>query len=58
MPKTLQDTLLMMRITRVHHCSVVDDRDTYKGMLQKVRSYIAWGEIDEETFLKLKRKLE
>jgi len=49
----VKDTMKMMYLTRVHHCSIVDDRDSYKKMLQKVKDFTTWGEIDEETFEKM-----
>jgi large subunit ribosomal protein L30 len=52
-PKTVKDTLLMMNLTRKNHCVIVDDRDTYKGMLQKAKDYITWGEITEDNVVKM-----
>ncbi len=49
----VKDTMLMMGLTRVNHCVIIDDRDTYKGMLQKVKDYITWGEITPEVFVKM-----
>jgi large subunit ribosomal protein L30 len=48
-PKAVEDTLKMLRLTRVNHCALVPKNKSYEGMLQKVRSYITWGEIDKET---------
>ncbi len=41
----IEDTLRMLRLTRVNHCVIVDDRPTYMGMLQKVKDYVTWGEV-------------
>ncbi|MFH1285652.1 MAG: 50S ribosomal protein L30 [Candidatus Micrarchaeota archaeon] len=46
----LEDTLKMLKLTRINHCSIVDDRATYLGMIHKCGDYITWGEIDESTF--------
>ncbi|NMG83600.1 MAG: 50S ribosomal protein L30 [Methanosarcinales archaeon] len=45
----IEDTLRMLRLNRVNHCVVVDENLHYKGMIQKVTSYIAWGEISSES---------
>jgi large subunit ribosomal protein L30 len=45
--RKIEDTLKMLRLGRVNHCVLIDDRPTYQGMLQKVRGYVTWGEVDE-----------
>ena len=55
-PATVKDTMHMMHLNRVNHCSIVDDRKTYKGMLQTAKDYITWGEIGEETFTAMFKK--
>ncbi len=52
----VRDTLAMLRLHRVNHLVLVDDNPSYKGMVQKVKDYITWGEIDKETLVKLLRK--
>ncbi|HNT73214.1 MAG TPA: 50S ribosomal protein L30, partial [Methanothrix sp.] len=44
----IKDTLDMLRLHRINHCVVVPDSPHYRGMIQKVKDYVAWGEIDEE----------
>ncbi len=44
----IEDTLRMLRLKRVNHCVVVSDTPDQRGMLQKARSYIAWGNISKE----------
>jgi len=46
--KDIKDTLKMLSLTRVNHCVIVDDRDTYMGMLEKAKDYITYGEISQE----------
>ncbi|MFH1774995.1 MAG: 50S ribosomal protein L30 [Methanobacteriota archaeon] len=46
--KDIEDTLKMLKLTRVNYCTIVDDRETYSGMLSKVKDYVTWGEVDEE----------
>jgi large subunit ribosomal protein L30 len=46
--REVEDTLRMLRLTRVNHCVFIDDRPTFKGMLQKAKDYITWGEVTPE----------
>ncbi len=39
-------TLKMLRLNRVNHCILISETPEYKGMLQKVKDYVTWGEID------------
>ncbi|MEO2152192.1 MAG: 50S ribosomal protein L30 [Thermococcus sp.] len=52
----VRDTLAMLRLHRINHLVIVDDTPSYRGMIQKVKDYITWGEIDKETLVKLLRK--
>lgn len=53
--RDIRDTLNMLRLTRVNHCVIVPPTPAYEGMLKKVKDYVTWGEIDEETLAKLIR---
>ncbi len=55
-PKEIKDTLKLLHLTRANHCVVIDDRESYMGMLQKVRPWVTWGEISKEMMEKLLRK--
>ncbi len=54
---SIKKTLNLLRLNRTNHCTIIDDRVTFKGMLQKAKDTLTWGEIDSETFktLLLKR---
>jgi large subunit ribosomal protein L30 len=54
--KAVEDTLKMLRLTRINHCVLVPKNPSVEGMLQKVRSYITWGEIDKETLNRMVTK--
>ena len=54
--RQVEDTLNMLRLSRVNHLVLVDDNPSYKGMLDKVKDYITWGEIDSETLSKMLAK--
>lgn len=49
----IKKTLEMLRLNRPNHCVVVDDSKPVAGMLNVVRDYVAYGEIDEDTLFKL-----
>jgi large subunit ribosomal protein L30 len=42
-------TAKLLRLHRVNHLALVDDNVTTRGMLQTVKDYVTWGEIDKET---------
>jgi large subunit ribosomal protein L30 len=47
--KTIEDTLQMLNLFRRFNCIIIDDRPSYQGMLQKIKDWATWGEIDSET---------
>jgi large subunit ribosomal protein L30 len=42
-------TMELMNLTRVNHCVLIPDNEVTKGMLQKAKDYVTWGEIDAAT---------
>ena len=49
----ITDTMKMLRLNSANHCVVVPETPSYKGMLQKVKDYVTWGEVDEATMTRL-----
>jgi len=47
--KREEDTLRMLRVDRNNYATIIDDRADYKGMLQKAKDWITWGEPTVET---------
>jgi large subunit ribosomal protein L30 len=43
------DTLSMLNLHSVNHCTLVPETDTYRGMITKVNDYVAHGEPSAET---------
>ncbi|WP_128476399.1 50S ribosomal protein L30 [Halorussus pelagicus] len=43
-----QDTLEMLNLHRVNHCTLVPDTDAYRGMVAKVNDYTAYGEPSQD----------
>ena len=51
--RDINDTLKMLNLTRVNHCVLIPGTPPYIGMLQKVKDYVTWGEINQEVLVKL-----
>jgi large subunit ribosomal protein L30 len=47
--REIKDTLKMLRLHHINHCVLVPETPEYLGMIRKVKDYIAYGEVDEET---------
>lgn len=54
--KAVKDTMMLIGLTRVNHCVIIDDRKNYTGMLQKSKDYITWGEPSAEVVKKMLTK--
>jgi len=54
--KDIKDTLAMLRLHRINHAVLVDETPDYKGMLQKAKDYITWGEINDGTLASMIKK--
>ncbi len=55
-PYDVEHTLKLLRLHKKHHCVIIDDRPDYLGMLNKVKDWVTWGEIDADTLAQLLRK--
>ena len=49
MDTDIHDTLKMLNIHHVNHCTFVPDTDTYNGMVTKVNDFVAFGEPSQAT---------
>ncbi len=45
----VKDTLRMLRLNQINHCVVVPDTPNFRGMIQKVKDYVAFGPVSAET---------
>ncbi|MCQ2976522.1 MAG: 50S ribosomal protein L30 [archaeon] len=54
--QNISSTLKMLRLNRINHAVLVEENPSFKGMLQKGKDYITWGEIDTETLVELIEK--
>ena len=47
------ETMEMLRLTRPNHCVLLPHNTTTKGMLQVVKDYVTWGEVNKDTIATL-----
>lgn len=47
--RDIAHTMDLLGLNRVNHAVVVPETDSIKGMLQKAKDYVTWGEVDQET---------
>jgi large subunit ribosomal protein L30 len=53
--KGFKDTLSQLRLNK-NHCVLIKEGSVSKGMINKVREFITWGEVDESTLKDLIKK--
>ena len=49
----IKKTLNLLNLTRANHCTVIQENPSSRGMLQVVKDYVTWGEIEPKTLSKL-----
>jgi large subunit ribosomal protein L30 len=49
----VRDTLRLLRLTRANHCVLVPETAAFRGMLQKVKDHVTWGEVSPEVVERL-----
>ncbi len=54
--QSTEDTLRMLQLYRKNFCVILKDEPHIKGMLMKVKDFITWGELDDETTKLLQKK--
>ena len=52
----IEDTLKMLRLHKVNHSVILQMDKTTAGMLNKVKDYVAYGELDKDILLTLLRR--
>lgn len=50
------ETMKFLRLNHKNHLVIIDDRPSYRGMLQTAKDFITWGEISSETIALLLKK--
>ena len=54
--KDVKNTLKMLKLDAVHNCVILPNTPDYKGMVEKVKNHVAYGEIDKQTLVEVLRK--
>ncbi len=54
--RSIEDTLRMLQLYRKNYCVILKDEPHLRGMLMKVKDFVTWGELDEETTNALQKK--
>ena len=48
--RPVKDTFKLLRLYKVNYCAVLPKSANTIGMLNRIKDFATWGEIDEETF--------
>ncbi len=54
--ESVHDALGMLNLSRVNHCALVPETESYRGMITKVNDYVAYGEPSRETLAMILRR--
>jgi large subunit ribosomal protein L30 len=47
------DTMELMNLNRANHCAIIKDGPQARGMLNKAKDFVTWGEVDAATLAKV-----
>ena len=51
--REFKDTLKFLKLVRKNSCVVLENNRVSLGMIVKLKDYVAWGEINKDTYKKL-----
>ncbi|VVB76583.1 50S ribosomal protein L30 [Candidatus Tiddalikarchaeum anstoanum] len=54
--KTIKDTLMMLRLETKHSCVLLPEAPVYIGMVNKVKDYVTFGKVSDDTIKLLMSK--
>jgi len=54
--RDIKDTLMMLRLDAVHNCVLIHETPDYRGMIEKVKDHVTYGEVDKQTLVEVLRK--
>jgi large subunit ribosomal protein L30 len=52
----IRETLRYLNLTRINHCVVIPENPVMKGMLQKAKDYITWGEVSGDVLERMMKE--
>ena len=47
--KEVKDTIHMLNLKKINSCTIIHNNENYRGMLQKIKDFVTWGEISDDT---------
>ncbi|PAV12841.1 50S ribosomal protein L30 [Methanosarcina spelaei] len=50
---TIEDTMKMLRLQKVNLCVLVPENPHFKGMVHKVKDYVAYGKVDAKVLAEI-----
>jgi len=53
----IKDTLKLLRLTKKNSCVLLENNPVYLGMLVKLKDFVTWGEVNNETLKSLIEKM-
>ena len=51
--RSIRETMDYLNLTKVNHAVIIPENDQYRGMLQKAKDYITWGEASQDMIEKM-----
>jgi large subunit ribosomal protein L30 len=54
--RAVRDTLKMLKLDSIHNCIILPNTPDYKGMVEKVRDHVTYGEVDKQTLVEVLEK--
>ena len=51
--RSIRETMDHLNLTKVNHAVIIPENEQYRGMLQKAKDYITWGEATEDIINKM-----
>ncbi|MEM4230760.1 MAG: uL30 family ribosomal protein [Candidatus Pacearchaeota archaeon] len=54
--KDIKETLNRLRLRKKYSCVILKESPVIMGMIKKVENFVAYGDIDKETFMELIKK--
>ena len=52
----IRDTMKMLKLPHQNYCAVMEDSAVTRGMLNKVKDFVTWGELDQKVLGELIEK--
>ena len=51
-----KDTFRLLRLGAINDCALLPETQNFKGMIEKVKDFVTYGEIDKKTLVEMLKK--